>query len=414
VTAQIKGHASTRRRSVPLFVVCGVAIAVAAVLPTVWHQLHVGPELRQVDLDVYRSAGESVVIGRPVYGYLTAPPQLLPFTYPPVSAVLAVPLALIPWLAAQWIWEILQVALLGLVTAIAFRPAVQRFGAAAPIALGGAVAAMAWLLPIRDGIRFGQVDIMLLALCLVDCTARRTKWPHGALIGLATAVKLTPAVFVPYLWLTGRRREAGVAMATSVGLTLLVALLLPGDSIDYWTSALFNSDRLGSNTGTSNQSLRGMILRLSLPHALEVMLLVVAVTAVAVVGYRRARALSAAGDEVAAVTVVGLLAVLLSPVAWIHHLAWAVLAVGVLAGDLRNRKRLVAAVVTGLIYGLSVPWWGASILHNHHSVILGWPLQNAYGLAAIVLVATLPARRFDRTAQPAVPTPAPFAAAAAS
>jgi alpha-1,2-mannosyltransferase len=273
---------------------------------------------------------------------------------------------------------------------------------------------MVWLLPIRDGFRFGQVDIMLVALCLADCTARRTKWPRGALIGLATAVKLTPAVFIPYLWFTGRRREAGVAVATSAGLTALVAILLPGDSLDYWTSALFNSDRLGSNTGTSNQSLRGVILRLSLPHALELMLLAAAVVAVAVVGYRRARTLSAAGDEVAAVAVVGLLAVLLSPVAWIHHLAWVVLAIGVLVGDLRNAKRFVAAAAIGVIYGLSLPWWGANIIRHHHPVILGWPLQNAYGLLAIVLVATLPARRLDRTAQPLVSPSAPFAGVAAS
>jgi alpha-1,2-mannosyltransferase len=395
-------------------VLLGIAIAVAAAFPTVWEQLHSRPELRLVDLDVYRAAGESVLLGRPVYEHLTPSPQLLPFTYPPLAAALAVPLALLPWLVVQWIWTIVQLLLLAAVTAIAFRPAVRRFGAVAPVALGVFAAAMLWLLPIRDGIRFGQVDVLLVALCLADCALRRTKWPRGALIGIATAVKLTPAVFIPYLWFTGRRREAGVAVATSVGLTILVALLLPADSRDYWAGALFNSDRLGSNTGTSNQSLRGMILRASLPHALEVVLLLIALTVVGVVGYRRARALSAAGDEVAAVAIVGLLAVLLSPVAWIHHLAWAVLVVGVLVGDLRDRKRLILGVVVGVIYALPLPWWGARLLRAHNVDVLGALLQNAYGLTAVVLVALLSARPLARTAQPPASAPEPIGVVTAS
>ena len=392
----------------------GIAIAAATAFPVVWGQLHIRPELRLVDLDVYRAAGESVLLGRPVYEHLTAPPQLLPFTYPPIASLLAVPLALLPWLAVQWIWTIVQLVLLGFVTAVAFRPAVQRFGPAAPVALGVFVAAMVWLLPIRDGIRFGQVDIMLVALCLADCALRRTRWPRGALIGLASAVKLAPAVFVPYLWFTGRRREAGVAVATGAALTLLATLLLPQDSRDFWAGALFNSERLGSNTGTSNQSLRGMILRASLPQGLEATLLLAALAVVAVVGYRRARSLSAAGDDVAGVAVVGLLAVLLSPVAWIHHLAWAVLAVGVLAGDLRDRRRVFAAALTAVIYALPLPWWGARLLRADEWEVLGVLLQNAYGLTAVVLVATLSARRLDRTAQPQARARAPIGAMAAS
>jgi alpha-1,2-mannosyltransferase len=401
-----RGHVDARFVAA---VLTGVAIAVAALAWPVWHQLTVTPELRLVDLDVYRSAGESLITGRPLYSFLTAPPQLLPFTYPPVAAVFAVPLALIPWTAAQWCWTLLQLALLVLIAAISFRPLLARLGSAWPVGLGFVVAAVGWLTPVRDGIRFGQVDIVLVALCLLDCVVRRPRWPRGLLIGLAAAVKLTPLVFLPYLWLTGRRRAAWVAAASMAGFTLFGALVSPMDSRDYWGSAFFDSSRLGINTNTSNQSLRGMLLRTPLPGVAQTALLVICLVVVAVVGYRRARTLSERGDEVAGVAVVGLLAVLLSPVAWIHHLAWIVLVMGVVADDLRSRGRVVATFAVGLFYGFPLPWIGAHLLNTHYPLVIGVPLRDAYGLGAVVLIATLRPRpsvtELDARAQEATSAP---------
>ena len=61
------------------------------------------------------------------------------------------------------------------------------------------------------------MDIFLVALCLVDCAAERPRWPRGALIGLATAIKLVPGVFIIYLLITGRRKAAGVSALTFAG-----------------------------------------------------------------------------------------------------------------------------------------------------------------------------------------------------
>ncbi|MFL6238965.1 MAG: glycosyltransferase 87 family protein [Actinomycetes bacterium] len=381
-----------RARINPTFVasvLVGLLIVVAALTWTVWHQLTVRSELRLVDLNVYRSAGTSLLGGRPAYSYLTDPPQLLPFTYPPIAAVLAIPLALVPWFAATWLWTIGQLALLALITAVSFRPLLARFPTAWPVVLGLLVAAMGWLFPIRDSIRFGQVDIALVALCLLDCVVRRPRWPRGMLIGLAAAVKLTPAVFVPYLWFTGRRKAALVAAATTVALTVVAALITPMNSRDYWGNALFDSNRLGTNSSTSNQSLRGMLLRSPLPGGARTAVLAVCLVAVAIVGFRRARTLSARGDEVAAVAVVGLLAVALSPVSWIHHLAWIVLVLGVLAGDLRSWRQAVPTAAVGIFYGFPLPWIGAHLLKTHYPLALGVPLRNAYGLGALVLICTL-------------------------
>src|SRR4051794_8047729 len=54
-----------------MIVLVGVAIAVAAVAPIVVHWLTNPPDQRLVDLDVYRSGGQVVLRGAPVYKLLT-------------------------------------------------------------------------------------------------------------------------------------------------------------------------------------------------------------------------------------------------------------------------------------------------------------------------------------------------------
>ena len=205
--------------------------------------------------------------GQPLYAVLTQPPQLLPFTYPPAAALFAVPLALLPWSAAQLAWVPVIYVPLAVVIWFAFAPLLRRVPSGRLRAAAFAVifAACAYLFPLRDEMRFGQVDMILLALAVADCAARAPRWPRGVLVGLATAIKLVPGVFIVYLWLSGRRRAAVTAAAVALAATLGAWLLLPSDSVTYWTSVIFESGRLGSNAGTSNQSLRGILLRVFLP-----------------------------------------------------------------------------------------------------------------------------------------------------
>ena len=87
-----------------------VLIALAAA-PVVLRYLVFWPmDQWQVDVEVYREAGVSLLTGRPVYAALTEAPQLLPFTYPPFAALLALPLAWVPFGVAGWLWAAAQVA----------------------------------------------------------------------------------------------------------------------------------------------------------------------------------------------------------------------------------------------------------------------------------------------------------------
>ena len=343
-------------------------LALLALLPQPWHQFFIARGDRFIDLDVYRQAGVSLLHHRPVYGYLTAPPQNLPFTYPPTSALLSLPLALLPHAFVDMLWLLgCYVLVLGL-TAVAFRDLLIRKGPYfTAFALPALFVAMAYLFPVRSVVHYGQVGLVLMALCVADCLTpdTRLRWPRGVLIGLAAAMKLTPAVFIPYLWLSGRRRAAYVAAGSFLGFVAVTWAIIPGTSTKYWTDALFNSDRLGDNSNTSNQALRGGILRLAASDSTKNVLWLTLVLIVAVAGFRRARRASLAGNELAGVAIVGLLAVLLSPVAWIHHLVWLVLVVGVLLGTGATKRQWITAAVVCLFFSLTTPWIAHHKIYDH-------------------------------------------------
>ncbi|MEU1877628.1 glycosyltransferase 87 family protein [Streptosporangium sp. NPDC020072] len=406
----VTGRAPWARLLAPLPALLVVLVALA---PLVLPWLGNVDDQRLVDLDVYRTGGRELLEGRPVYDFMTPAPQLLPFTYPPIAAMLATPLAMMSWPVAQWVWTGLILLTLAVTVRYAFRPALERpalerpalerpaferqGGWRLPLLLALLTVACAYLMPIRDQFRFGQVDILLVALCLADCVAPRPPWPRGLLIGLATAVKLTPGVFLIYLLLTGfgpgarkEQRDAFLmATFTATLLTVLPFLVIPSDAADFWFGALLDPERLGANAATTNQSVRGMLIRLYLPDQLTSLLWLALVAVIAWYGFRHARRALLDGHPTTAVALVGLMAVLLSPVAWIHHLAWVVVVLGALAGDGRDPVRVRVAAGVWLYYVLPVPWWGVTIKAAEIPVlspVVGKIVQNGFGLGALVLV----------------------------
>ena len=365
-----------------------------------------------VDLEVYRNAGISNLIGRPVYAAVTAPPQLLPFTYPPIASIFAILLALIPFGLAGWLWTLAQFAVLAALVWWLFREPAQRCGRWWPLALAGIWTAVGCLQPVGDGIRFGQVDIFLMALVLFDLGERSGRIPRGVLIGLATSIKLTPGIFIVHLLVTRQWRAAATAAASAAGFTLAAFLLLPNASFAFWGGALQDPDRLGLNDGTSNQALRGILLRAHWDSSALWLVLVLIVMVGGLGIARRAHRRGWFWHEAAAVGIVG---VLISPVSWIHHFVWVVVA---LAALLQVRKLLAAAIVWAL-FTMPLPWWGQWRLQQgldfpaSSSGNPGWQLLNdSYGLISVLLLGvlawSLPAVR-RRAARPDSPREAPSA-----
>lgn len=363
---------------------------------------HAG-ELWQLDLEVYRDGAANLLRGYPIYDWLTGAPQFLPFTYPPFAALAAIPLALVPFPVAGWVWSLVQLALLWWASGIAFRPLLARAGPRAGLVRGALAAALVQTLPVSDGFRFGQVNAVVVTLCLVDLAARPGRWrsrwlPTGALIGLATAVKLTPAAFWLHFAAARRWRALAASIGAAAAATVAAAAVAPSASAAFWTDALLDPERLGPNSGTSNQSLRGALMRIGpASETAQSLVWFVAVSAAAAFGLWLSTRLHGLGEEVAVVGAVGMTAVLISPVSWIHHWHWGIAVVGALVGDGRVRARLVAAAAVYLVLLLPLPWWGGA-WPGHGPVVslLGRVVEQSYtllALASLVLLWRLVARR---------------------
>jgi alpha-1,2-mannosyltransferase len=377
----------------------GAAVLLAAAAPLIWHYLAAYPrEIWQVDLEVYRDGAYSLVTGRPLYDWRTEAPQFLPFTYPPFAALAGLPLLLVPFRVAGWIWTFSQLGLLWFVVGRAFRPFLRRFGVRAGVVQGVVCGTCVWMLPIYSGIRFGQVNALIVALCLADVVRGPAhappRWwdrlPQGALVGAATAIKLIPAVFWVHWALARRWRVVVASVGTAVGVTVWTALVLPSASAAYWTDALLSPGRLGPNAGSSNQSLRGMLLRLAPGPTIGLVLWVVLALAVAVGGFALSVRLERLGEPVGVVAAVGLVSFLVSPVSWVHHLFWGVVVLGALLGDGRQRARQVVTAVGTAMLLAPLPWWGADLIAS--DALPRWvarTVQNGYLIFAVLALAGL-------------------------
>jgi alpha-1,2-mannosyltransferase len=250
------------------------------------------------------------------------------FTYPPFAGLVMAPMAFLPLWAVILIASVATVLSTALVVWWLTAPLIRRSGRPVWFALAVATCLAVAFEPVRETLTFGQVNTLLLALVAGDVlhgVARGRRWA-GVGIGLATAIKLTPGIFILYLVVTGRWRAAATAVGTAGAVTVLAGAVAPDESREFWTSALWNTDRVGALYYVSNQSLRGMLARLPLDDYASVLW---PAMVLATLGYGawRARAAVRAGDEVAGLAVTGIVGALISPVSWVHHLVWVLPAV---------------------------------------------------------------------------------------
>ncbi|MGP3980838.1 glycosyltransferase 87 family protein [Streptomyces sp. KR80] len=307
----------------------------------------------------YGTVNDWIHHGGRIYDYLL-PGTHYGFTYPPFAAVCMLPMALIGWPLAVAISVGLSAAAAALLLYWLVGPVIRREGWIPWFAFAVAGCLFALLEPVRDTVSFGQVNLVLVALVLADARLLSTgpaRWA-GIGIGLATAVKLTPAIFIGYLLVTGRRRQAGLAAGTAVVATLIGTWSAPDASRAFWTEALWNTDRIGELAYVSNQSLQGVLARVQ-PVDPSRTAWLLAVLAVLAVWVYRARGAAARGDEWTGFALTGLAACLVSPITWVHHLVWAVPSLVVLADAALRRGRrdlLVWSAAGYLVLCSSVVW----------------------------------------------------------
>ena len=273
----------------------------------------------QVDLLVYRFGAERVLAGQDLYSIgLTGNPRTLLFDYTPFAALCSLPLTLITPMTAQ----ILGLAVnAGLVVFAVYRM-LAMLGMKSSTGSWSLVALLTglvvWLEPVRLSLQLGQVNLLILAVVVADLLGSdRRKWA-GVGIGIVAGIKLTPALFIVYLALTGRRRAALVASAVFALTVALGFAVLPGDSGYFWLRGGFSDVARISSDPVANTSLRGLFVRMHLtgPGTTAAVVLVgVVALAIAVAAWRR-------GQPVLGLAIAGMATATLSPFSWSHHWVW--------------------------------------------------------------------------------------------
>ncbi|MFB7272817.1 glycosyltransferase 87 family protein [Streptomyces sp. NPDC056244] len=356
------------------------AVGALALSLAVFATLCVARQIPMADTLVYRAEGAAVVGGTDLYGFTVTQWQL-PATYPPFAAILFVPTTWLPVDALKVVFVIGNVALLALFVRLSWRFAGLPAG---PVPLLVAVAAGLWLEPVFQTVLFGQINLALACLVLWDLSRPEHAIGKGFALGVAAGIKLTPAVFIVYLLVTGRVRAGLTALAAFTGTVLLGVLVLPAASAEFWTRRLFETGRVGKPWIVDNQSLQGLLARvLHTPETDALWVVVAGVTAVAGLWTAR-RAVVRAGSESWGVLVTALTALLVSPISWSHHWVWCVPLLAVLIAEGRFRTAALVGVVWTARSFWAVPHEGERDLR------LPWwqqPLASPYALCALGLLA---------------------------
>jgi len=319
-------------------IAAGLACFCAAL---VWYLAASSPRMLAfpTDLTVYRDAGLIVRHVRPLYDPRRASPLYgwpgphgrgLRFTYPPFAAL---PFALLSYLSLHvlgWVFALADLAAVPtaiwiILGALGLPRGRRRVG----MTLLATVAALLTE-PVLRTLALGQVEILLMLLVVWDlCQPEGRRW-QGAGVGLAAGIKLVPLIFIPYLLVTRRFRQASVAAGAFAATVVIGFIALPRDSTQWWLHGLFMRESYGRNLSyAGNQSLMAIIARAGSLAWHADWLAAAAVTGV--LGLTVAALLDQAGERVLGLLTCALTSLLISPISWDHHWVWITLAVPVLA-----------------------------------------------------------------------------------
>jgi alpha-1,2-mannosyltransferase len=392
-----------------------LAAVTACLLSYSRHGVGFGPY--RIDLAAYRMGGQSWLHGDALYGQVPVSRRLpLPFTYPPIAAVLLAPLALMVMSAAGTVLTLGSIAL----AAVVLRVFLRRLAGPA----GGSVWAVGWLLPaalllepVRSTLAYGQVNLVLMALVALDCLVTAPRWPRGALTGLAAAVKLTPAAFLLFFVLRRDYRAAATAGVSFAAVTAAGFALAGRDSVRYWSATVFQTGRVGDPAHAANQCLQAVLARAGLaPHTAGGTAAWLALSALVAVltclGMRRALA---AAQDCLALSLNAFAALLISPMSWSHHWVWcapALLAVADLGRRYRCRLAVAAAACGLVIFAAAPQWWlgkfaGPEVSWAAWQQVIG----SSYVVFAVIVLLLAACGRLTRRAPAACPVPEPRSAA---
>lgn len=329
------------------------------------------------------------------------------YIYPPFLAVTLRPLTALPYHRANQAWFLANVLLFAAASAalVTWRPG----GAGAAAGCGILFLALAFH-PVYRAFATGQVSLLMLFLLAgaLWCLTRKHDATAGSLVGLAAAVKLTPAILVVFFLAAKRYRAAAASVAAGVA-ALIVSVAGAG-----WENHLrFVREMLpalsrGAAT-FANQSLGGFMARLGMDVTMNAFEFVdepawlrvaeraasAAVLASALWLGARLAARGAAAEGYGLVVIASLIA---SPISWEHHYVLALIPAAVLLTRMSEPGRLASAEALVAVVACALMAANAYDLIRNHLAYAPARLAISYALYGAALMALVIGRRAFATA----------------
>jgi alpha-1,2-mannosyltransferase len=303
--------------------VIGVSVALSVVI-----ELILVPMFHNhfIDLHAYWEGSAAWTHGRDLYGSLSSRSagRVPDFIYPPFALIALAPFTVTSFSVAKATIVAASVACLaisGYVILRRLRPTAPAYTTVRLVAV--AMPVLAVLEPVRTTIGLGQINILLMTAVVVDCLAPATRLPRGILVGLAAAIKVTPAAFLLFFLLRKDFRALVTAAVTAVVATGAGFALAPSESVRFWFGGvLFQPHRVSGPATRENQTVAASLSRLHLPEGTQVVTRVALIVIVLVVGATAIRH----ADRALALLANATVALLVSPLSWVAHWVWLAMA----------------------------------------------------------------------------------------
>ncbi|WP_241228221.1 glycosyltransferase family 87 protein [Corynebacterium hylobatis] len=378
-----------------------------------------------VDMIIYREGVRAFLEGSEMYSVpMYAGDLALPFIYPPFGALVLVPLTVFDAIHHDLAGDIIIMASSALILVCLWfvlravtRGSVDKRGLAALTAATWPVVLL--IEPVWLNAGFAQVNVVIMALVVLDLVPRRRFLPQGSLIGIAAAIKITPLAMLLYFLLRRDFRAIITAGVSALVVTGLAALVRWDATVDYFSTVLLgmgtDSEFGVSAVYQSNSSLKGMLMRWWTSDAAldanstltNIIWLVFALLTIVLGGWLMI-ALFRRDMLIDAALVNAVIMLLISPVSWSHHWVWLTLLLPVLAWRcltvLRAPVTLSALVLLWSVLVLTQPpkwWFGDSVEIHYFNAVDKFLVSDFVWLGLAVLISWA----FALRQAPRAPTP---------
>lgn len=350
-----------------------------------------------LDFQVYRDAASSMLHGGAVYQQRFAFANLN-FTYPPFALLIFSVLTVSTPSIMLAVWTLLSCTALVVFVALTLST-LTKWPRLIIILTSLFLSGLSCLVlePVRSNLEFGQINLFLMLVILLDVVVVRSAF-RGVLTGLAAAIKLTPLLYILYFIIDRRRSAALRAIATFIAAGAVAWLLFSSDSTLFWFHQAFIPGHKGGAEGSANQSWLGFVGHFSTSlGSTSIVIVWFALSVVTlIVGLYLARRYLASARPIDALLALALTELLISPISWTHHWSWIVLVPVILIAQWRRDRGVSAAMVLLLMVAITTPYkWQQSAWYQYGF----WRIIPGYSLllAGVVLLLTMAGTEWRRS-----------------